>query len=512
MEFILKESIHTAIANTVINDIRSQSSSYFYFVSGPTVDGNATASSDATFNYELNVRNDITSMKRLVPSDVSLVIPRIDWAVNTVYDTYDDYSLSRVSTNGYTNLVDSTFYVLTDDFNVYKCLYNNYNKPSTIKPTGTTSALIKTIDGYIWKFMYSIPLSSRNRFVNNRFIPIQTALTSSFYSAGKINNISILSAGAGYTTATITVTGDGTGAVLQAVLQAGQIQAINIINPGDGYTFVTIAVTGDGTGARIIADLSNGDLNTAQANVELFAINGAIDIIKVENKGSGYTYASVSIIGDGTGAVAVPVIVNGTIQSINVTNPGSGYTMASVYITGGGTGATARVIIGPIGGHGKNAVTELFAKRISFFSNLLKENNQGVAITSHFTTIGILKNVTKFVSDQRFYGVNASACFSFVYSGTAPNFYDMLADQTTGKRYRVLAVSGTKAVVQSLDNGVLKQNTLMINSTAGNSISITSVNSPDINKFSGDLLFIDNVSINQIAGQQTIVFKTTLKF
>ena len=33
----------------------------------------------------------------------------------------------KLQTSGVTTLFDSTFYVMTDDFNVYKCLDNNGN-------------------------------------------------------------------------------------------------------------------------------------------------------------------------------------------------------------------------------------------------------------------------------------------------------------------------------------------------------------------------------------------------
>lgn len=46
----------------------------------------------------------------------------------------------NIAYSGATSIYASNFYVLTDDFNVYKCLYNN-KSPSIIKPSGTSNNL-----------------------------------------------------------------------------------------------------------------------------------------------------------------------------------------------------------------------------------------------------------------------------------------------------------------------------------------------------------------------------------
>lgn len=64
-------------------------------------------------------------------------------------------------------LENTKFYVVTDDFNVYKCLDNNNGALSTVKPTGTPVEAIKTSDGYVWKFLYNVPVALRNKFLSN---------------------------------------------------------------------------------------------------------------------------------------------------------------------------------------------------------------------------------------------------------------------------------------------------------------------------------------------------------
>ncbi len=72
---------------------------------------------------------------------------------------------------------------------------------------------------------------------------------------------------------------------------------------------------------------------------------GSITFIRVTAGGSGYTTATVSITGAGTGAAASAMLSNGALIGVVVTNPGSGYgptgTQVTVTISGTGTGATA---------------------------------------------------------------------------------------------------------------------------------------------------------------------------
>jgi len=72
-----------------------------------------------------------------------------------------------------------------------------------------------------------------------------------------------------------------------------------------------------------------------------------ISEIQVTNAGTGYTETpTVTITGDGTGAVASALVVNGKIQNIVLTNRGINYTRAIVTITGGsGYGAAGSAVL-----------------------------------------------------------------------------------------------------------------------------------------------------------------------
>lgn len=67
-----------------------------------------------------------------------------------------------------------------------------------------------------------------------------------------ISSIQVLNAGYNYTSATVTITGDGTGATAEAVIQNGRIISIRMINRGVDYTRATVTITGDGFSALAV--------------------------------------------------------------------------------------------------------------------------------------------------------------------------------------------------------------------------------------------------------------------
>ena len=90
-----------------------------------------------------------------------------------------------------------------------------------------------------------------------------------------------------------------------------------------------------------------------------------LESVTVNNPGFGYTSTpTVTIVGDGTGAVATATIVNSKISKITVTNPGVGYTTAAVQITGGsGTSGSGLAVLE--GRYGKLRISYFKADEIS---------------------------------------------------------------------------------------------------------------------------------------------------
>ena len=62
------------------------------------------------------------------------------------------------------------------NFNVYKCLDNNGGAASTVEPTGTSTSILSTGDGYKWKYMYTLSAST-NKFLSTDFMAVATDST-----------------------------------------------------------------------------------------------------------------------------------------------------------------------------------------------------------------------------------------------------------------------------------------------------------------------------------------------
>jgi len=191
------------------------------------------------------------------------------------------------------------------------------------------------------------------------------------YKLGVLGGVTVTAQGSGYSglSTTLSVQGDGEGAVVTPVLAGAPLQTITLNNGGFNYANnSTVTLLGDGTGGTAtivvpagknigsVAITNQGSRYTTAPTATVVGGGGTgatvsialnlgtpIAAVHMDTLGSGYTTANAVINGDGTGATATVTIVAGAVTDINLTNPGSGYTYATVTITGNGTGATATV-------------------------------------------------------------------------------------------------------------------------------------------------------------------------
>jgi hypothetical protein len=672
-----------------------------------------------------------------------------------IYDQYDEYTSDRPSYTGAAQLSAARFYALTDEMNVYKCLYNNKSAASVVKPTGTSPYPFTTADGYIWKFMYSIPISLRNKFLSAKYMPVVTSLNEQFYGNGsirsfrinkkgkgyqrntwRVQSVRVIAGGTGYTTGgtvlqfaaapqggttalasvgsvgpageilTVTVsnqgsgyriqpaltvasaptgaqgaifevtyervyttgytevviTGDGHSAlnpysiktvtitnrgefasiptgelfsfvspnvsygqepdidvtfrvkagssptkyeidtvvvnsggfgydvplvwdenVLSPTLEAGgavlnlntatqkneasaiaivnslgEITTIQLTDPGVNYSYASVQVVGrkvfniNGdnilaiqsedpeaispiTGiydsafvkAEVVLTFTVGNADSKQSNVELLAVDGSIEVIEVDAGGTGFSTSSVlTVVGDGVNCTCTPVIDdNGQLSKVVVTNPGSGYTFASVTVTGGGSDAVIRPIISPKGGHGKDAVEELYARSLLFTGRLVNEVHQGYPITNDYRQITIVKDLSSFGEDLYYSASNGSACALLTFKKTTINDTiipsiqkdDVLRYSVNTNKYVTVVEKVTTAteykILVSLDTNYLPLTSHTLNFTSGGttySIQVDDVLDPTIDKYSGQMLYIDNRPPFVSTDEQIVVVNTLI--
>jgi hypothetical protein len=214
---------------------------------------------NSTANIEYTPWRDMYAAKRITTADVTHAIERYNWTSGTVYDQYDDQD---------TNLLEDDFYVMTEDYNVYKCLFNASATASTTKPTGVSTSPFTTADGYIWKYMYTVTTAKALKFLTNDYIPVQTLIADDSTDQwdvqtaavdGGIHVVKVTAGGSGYATApAVTITGDGTGATANSTITANVVTAVTITAAGTGYTRASVSFASGAAAATAIISPKGG--------------------------------------------------------------------------------------------------------------------------------------------------------------------------------------------------------------------------------------------------------------
>ena len=251
-------------------------STIFAFLSrvDPWTDENNPNQPTQDQQYIKNVFKNIFVCKQVLSNQISPVIYRFDWTLNTTYNYYrDDIDMFAQNSDG--TLVQN-FYVRNSYDQVFKCLWNNNNQPSTIMPffqpgSYGTNNIFQSSDGYKWKYIYTIDSGTKKTFMDSKWMPVPVGgntpgpvLDNNGNQvgswAGSIDVINVTNGGSGYqndVAVNVVINGDGTGATGTAVVSGGQITDIIVTNPGSNYSYATVSITSaSGSGATAISPVS----------------------------------------------------------------------------------------------------------------------------------------------------------------------------------------------------------------------------------------------------------------
>ena len=315
---------------------------------------------DNAYINDTNIRDNILYVRKVAPEDISIVVRNHQWKSGDIYAQWDD---SKDMTT-----LDKPFYTVNSEYDVYKCLYNNstctmvektdsngnpilnengnrvlvpeyHPAISTDEPRGINFDVVKTKDGYVWKYMYSIPLVKRHKFVSSKYIPVQQAVDENFYTYGSVESVAVLNEGSGYSSepkviATVDAPKQGRQAKISLFVnyETGSIDNVYIIDRGSGYDHdnppnIKITQRGEQFGVAKYPNNKDGAVLTAHI------LNGELDSVTIDDPGINYLAdieTTLSVSGDGEGCVLYPLIIDGRIVDVIVNNPGIGYTYIDV--------------------------------------------------------------------------------------------------------------------------------------------------------------------------------------
>ena len=278
--------------------------------------------------------------KKITSENIRRVVKKTEWIANTTYDMYrHDYDLTDINyraPNSGLSLYESNYYVITDEYRVYICLYNG-SSPSTPKgnpvkekPTHTTLEDPPVgDDGYIWKYLFTIAPNDIVKFDSTEYIVLPNNWeTTTDSEIERVRNAA------------------------NSDIGENQIQQVYVKDGGSDYksgTHPNIPILGDGSGA--------------QCTVTVEGSTNSITKVVVTAGGSGYTFGAVDL---------------STIRTNSVNNT-----------------AVLVPIIPPSKGHGYDLYSELGADKVLIYARF-DDSTENFPVTSKFAQIGIIKNILQY--------------------------------------------------------------------------------------------------------------------
>lgn len=449
---VVTNRIKKQVISDIVTDFSDSDNNYFAVI-GRSEDWNDSDIAPTVLNSsreERNFRLGAQSAKNII--DLSFVVPRYNWSSGAIYSAYDDAQVGYPA---------QTYYVMNDNNQVYLCIQQAKDtagnaQVSTVQPSGnTTGTPFDTADGYVWKFLYSIGALDANKFISANYIPVKfVAATDSDSPAADIEQKTV-----------------------QDNAIVGQVIGYAVDSGGAGYSSTpTISIVGNGTGAKGGATISGGQVT-------------AVEII------------------DSSGTYTL----------------GSGYDYAEVVVTGGGSPtkpASVRAILGSPLGLGGDPRDDLRSSAVMF--NAKPDGTEGgdFIVGNDFRQVGLMKNLELPDSDAKFTESTGIALKKLVLSSVTTGF---TADNTIQG-----STSGVQALIDRVDSSNIWYHQTEVtgfgNFDSGENITETDGNgagvlnasfapyvNPEVDVFSGEVLYIDNRASVTRATDQTEDIKIVIQ-
>ena len=387
MAAIVTDQFRILNASNFIDSVTSGNDSYYVFLG---LDNPTSVGFGRTTNWNENIPNPTDNLeylshyrdtslfgKKITSANIRRLIRKVTWTSNTSYEMYrHDYSIQNPTPNSNSSrLYDSNYYIINRDFRVYICIDNG---SSATTPKGTKSQDEPTFtdlepsaagtsgDGYVWKYLFSVSPSDIIKFDSTEYVVV----------------------------------------------------------PNDWET---------STDSQIVSVRENGNSGSVNPN--------QIKKVYIANGGSGCASGIVDIIGDGSGGrVSITVNSSGSIVSTQVTAGGYGYTWGIVDLSTLQPGTISNAaklipIIPPSKGHGYDIYSELGTDKVLIYARF-DDSTKDFPTDTKFAQVGIIKNPTTFSSDTVVFTENQYSSLGAIkldpeFNGT-PGIGEKITQTVTG--------------------------------------------------------------------------------
>lgn len=227
-----------------------------------------------------------------------------------------------------------------------------------------------------------------------------------------VDKVTVNSGGNGYPdTPILTVTGNGAGASIVAVVTGGVISSVAIISGGTGYTSASIAITHNGGSGATFGTITIS--------------SGVITGVAVTNGGSGYNAGAEIILGNqlrGSGATVQGAFNGGVLTKIAVTNGGGGY-----YVTPTISGRTNRFRRIMVGSQGSAATFD----KAGVYSSIYCHSNGNVSanLAARHSVAGCPQSVNIAAEECEVYGFQGGNFVSQFSQAEGSSTFNLGADR-----------------------------------------------------------------------------------
>lgn len=410
-----------------------------------------TNSQEGTF---YDVYDTMIGGKKINDTDVIHMIKRHDWQSGTVYEPYDSQTADLNLKQFFVVVRESSFY------NVFKCLDNNYGTASTQAPSkaevnSDDEIYITEQDGYVWKYMYSIPSTTWDKFATEDYMPVVANTTVANTAVdGAIYSIQVEQVGRDYSS-----------------YAEGYIQGTNI---GGDEEIISIAGT---TG--IVFDLTD----TSGTFVKEEVVTNYLESIIIADGGTGYSNDDTIVISGGTPvlAAAANLVTNSTggVVSINIGTRGKGYdNTANVSATiSSNTGSSANLVVRL--GSANGIVTD-----IDTANNKLTVSNIRGRINQLDSIEGLTSGATANITGVTYVGDSLSSNTDFykgsiiyIDHGTGAGQFKQIQEYAVTANEKRIIVNGAFTTPLSTDSHYIIGPKVTITGDGSGAVALAKVNS-----------------------------------
>lgn len=336
------------------------------------------------------------------------------------------------------------WYVANNNNQVYICLRQGTDSTgtavaSTVQPTGENLHPFETSDGYVWKFLYAISALDATLFMTNDHMPIDRVLSIDSNSTG--NEIKQYE--------------------IQQAARPGMITGWEVLNGGSGYTNPSINVNG-----------------VNYSNAVDFTLNSGV-IVKAE-----YTNDSSTLS-----------YIHG-LRGAQVTLSDSN-----------GTNGEVRAIMSSGFGLGADATSDLKAGSM-IIGVRVDGNTDDWLLNQDYRQIGIMRAIKDSSGGSEWTQLTGSALRSLTLSSSTVAFSpdEKIVGATSGAKAYVDQTDGLTIFYHQTDStgyvDFVAGENLTEEAGLGEGVVGTPLNKPEVDPFTGDVLYINNRSpVTRVANQ-----------